>query len=211
MMSHSIPEMLRVSPTKLEFFVDDRKSHNTVLKVSNPTTNLLRYKLTCTASDNYMVENGEGQVKSGGCIFIRIHHLKVAMFKKNQKNEDCFRMEVYKGTTRIGKPTTIVAELLYSKDTQPREQLPFQLLPGSTKTQADPASSTASNEPIQVDTPKRPSLLYVYIGIVCLAVLYLPIDGETPSFLSNYIKLENSHKLIAAYVLGMITVVLFRQ
>ena len=53
-----------------------------------------------------------------------------------------------------------------------------------------------------MEAPKSPSMLYVCLGVICLAVLFMPLQGETNSFLADYVTLDISHKLIACYVLG---------
>lgn len=47
-----------------------------------------------------------------------------------------------------------------------------------------------------------PSLLTVFLGIVCIAALMLPTSGEVESLVPLYLHLSVNQKLVAAYVLG---------
>lgn len=47
-----------------------------------------------------------------------------------------------------------------------------------------------------------PSLLTVFLGIVCIAALMLPTLGEMESLVPLYLHLSVNQKLVAAYVLG---------
>lgn len=47
-----------------------------------------------------------------------------------------------------------------------------------------------------------PSLLTVFLGIVCIAALMLPTLGEMDSLVPLYLHLSVNQKLVAAYVLG---------
>lgn len=47
-----------------------------------------------------------------------------------------------------------------------------------------------------------PSLLTVFLGIVCIAALMLPTLGEVDSLVPLYLHLSVNQKLVAAYVLG---------
>ncbi|KAM8965120.1 motile sperm domain-containing protein 1 isoform 1-T1 [Sarcophilus harrisii] len=55
-----------------------------------------------------------------------------------------------------------------------------------------------------------PSLLTVFLGIVCVAALMLPTLGEVESLVPLYFHLSVNQKLVAAYVLGLITMVILR-
>lgn len=55
---------------------------------------------------------------------------------------------------------------------------------------------------IAVDRPRGPDLLIVTIALVCLTVLVMPCYGEESSWIPDHIRIAQSHKLIAAFVLG---------
>lgn len=47
-----------------------------------------------------------------------------------------------------------------------------------------------------------PSLLMVFLGMVCIAALMMPTMGEMESVVPLYLHLSVNQKLVAAYVLG---------
>ncbi|TWW55831.1 Motile sperm domain-containing protein 1 [Takifugu flavidus] len=55
-----------------------------------------------------------------------------------------------------------------------------------------------------------PSLLTVLLGLVCMAALMLPTLGEHESTVPVYLHLSVNKKLVAAYVLGLLTMVILR-
>lgn len=55
-----------------------------------------------------------------------------------------------------------------------------------------------------------PSLLTVLLGLVCMAALMLPTLGEQESTVPVYLHLSVNKKLVAAYVLGLLTMVILR-
>lgn len=47
-----------------------------------------------------------------------------------------------------------------------------------------------------------PSLLTVFLGVVCIAALMLPTLGDMESLVPLYLHLSVNQKLVAAYILG---------
>jgi hypothetical protein len=90
----------------------------------------------------------------------------------------------------------------------PRESFRPHKVPSIRRTvSADVDVEVDSHE---VPEPKPP-LFVIIIGVACLASLCLPTSGETAeSWIAHYITLTVNQKLIAAFVLGMVTMVIFR-
>lgn len=55
-----------------------------------------------------------------------------------------------------------------------------------------------------------PSLLTVFLGVVCIAALMLPTLGDMESLVPLYLHLSVNQKLVAAYILGLITMAILR-
>lgn len=58
-----------------------------------------------------------------------------------------------------------------------------------------------------------PNLFAVLVGIVCVVSLSFPTQGENTShnsYVPDYFHLTMSQKLVAAYILGLVTMVLLR-
>lgn len=63
---------------------------------------------------------------------------------------------------------------------------------------------------------QNPNLLITLIALSCVLILMMPVasegivDAEARSLLPSYLHIALPHKLIAAYVLGLVTMVIFR-
>jgi len=55
-----------------------------------------------------------------------------------------------------------------------------------------------------------PSFLTVFLGVVCIAALMLPTLGDAGSLVPLYLHLSVNQKLVAAYILGLITMAILR-
>ncbi|XP_074063816.1 motile sperm domain-containing protein 1 isoform X1 [Macrotis lagotis] len=92
---------------------------------------------------------------------------------------------------------------------------PFEKVERQPWSQEDLGSSPTSDAHRSVAVENRtvssgPSLLTVFLGIVCIAALMLPTLGEVESLVPLYFHLSVNQKLVAAYVLGLITMVILR-
>ncbi|XP_068930222.1 motile sperm domain-containing protein 1 isoform X1 [Petaurus breviceps papuanus] len=92
---------------------------------------------------------------------------------------------------------------------------PFEKVERQPWSQEDLGSSPTSDTHCSVAVENRtvssgPSLLTVFLGIVCVAALMLPTLGEVESLVPLYFHLSVNQKLVAAYVLGLITMVILR-
>ncbi|XP_074134028.1 motile sperm domain-containing protein 1 isoform X1 [Sminthopsis crassicaudata] len=92
---------------------------------------------------------------------------------------------------------------------------PFEKVERQPWSQEDLGSSPTSDAHCSVAVENRtassgPSLLTVFLGIVCVAALMLPTLGEVESLVPLYFHLSVNQKLVAAYVLGLITMVILR-
>ncbi|NXL26889.1 MSPD1 protein, partial [Glaucidium brasilianum] len=116
---------------------------------------------------------------------------------------DKFRLQVCEQSQRkaLGKKE-IIATLLPSAKEQQQQQKEEEEkrikehLSESVffeQTLCQPENRTASS---------GPSLLTVFLGIVCIAALMLPTLGEMESLVPLYLHLSVNQKLVAAYVLG---------
>uniref|UniRef100_A0A8C2LDP7 Motile sperm domain-containing protein 1 n=1 Tax=Cricetulus griseus TaxID=10029 RepID=A0A8C2LDP7_CRIGR len=55
-----------------------------------------------------------------------------------------------------------------------------------------------------------PSLLIVLLGVICIVALMLPTLGDMESLVPLYLHLSVNQKLVAAYILGLITMATLR-
>lgn len=190
-----------IFPPSLEFYADDQGSHKQVLTLYNPFPCVLRYKVLSTAPLHYTVVDTEGLVKPNSCIDIVIRHRDVRA--RHYGTTDKFRVEVWEeGGPKGAAGRKEVAATLHPSKPEQREkghQEPAQWQPPSHM------FSVRHGFP----RPLSPGLftLYVLMGLVSLVVLMLPLHGDPRSLLHEHLHVSVIQKLVAAYVLGLLTMV----
>ncbi|XP_063786798.1 motile sperm domain-containing protein 1-like [Pseudophryne corroboree] len=193
----SIP--IFVFPPSLDFYADDQTSHKQVLTLYNPFPKVLRYKVLSTAPSRYTVVDAEGLVKPNSCIDIVTRHRDIRA--RHYGSTDKFRVEIWEegGGKSTGGRKDIPATLHPTKP-EPRER-------GLSETPHwQPHSHMFSHG---IPRPLSAGLfsLYVLVGLASLVVLMLPLHGDPHSLLHESLHVSVVQKLVAAYVLGLLTMV----
>ncbi|XP_043840475.1 motile sperm domain-containing protein 1-like [Dromiciops gliroides] len=195
-----------VFPTELIFYADDQSTHKQVLTLYNPYEFALKFKVLCTTPNKYVVVDAAGAVKPQCCVDIVIRHRDVRPCHYDVI--DKFRLQVSEQSQgkALGRKE-IIATLLPSAKEQRKEE--------EEKRIKDHLAESVFFEQMLCQTENRavssgPSLLTVFLGIVCIAALMLPTLGEVESLVPHYFHLSVNQKLVAAYVLGLITMVILR-
>uniref|UniRef100_A0A8C4SM01 Motile sperm domain-containing protein 1 n=1 Tax=Erpetoichthys calabaricus TaxID=27687 RepID=A0A8C4SM01_ERPCA len=200
-----------VFPTELIFYADDQASHKQVLTLYNPYEFALKFKVLCTAPSKYAVVDATGAVKPQCCVDIVIRHRDVRACHYGVM--DKFRLQVSEQSQRkaLGKKEVIATLLPSAQEQQQqkqqdeekrmKEQLVESVFFEQTSLQQVSESRSQSS---------GPSLLTVFLGAVCVAVLMLPTLGDLESVVPVYLHLSVNKKLVAAYVLGLLTMVILR-
>uniref|UniRef100_A0A663FJ03 Motile sperm domain-containing protein 1 n=1 Tax=Aquila chrysaetos chrysaetos TaxID=223781 RepID=A0A663FJ03_AQUCH len=173
-----------VFPTELIFYADDQSTHKQVLTLYNPYEFALKFKVLCTTPNKYAVVDATGAVKPQCCVDIVIRHRDVRASYYGVI--DKFRLQVSEQSQRkaLGKKEII------RRKKRIKEHLAESVF--FEQTLCQPENRTASS---------GPSLLTVFLGIVCIAALMLPTLGEMESLVPLYLHLSVNQKLVAAYVL----------
>ncbi|XP_062379860.1 motile sperm domain-containing protein 1 isoform X1 [Sardina pilchardus] len=222
-----------VFPTELFFYADEQASHKQVLTLYNPYEFALKFKVLCTAPNKYAVVDATGAVKPQCCVDIVIRHRDVRACHYGVI--DKFRLQVSEQSQRkaLGKKEVMATLLPSSAQEAPnprpqeeerrmKEQLADSVFFEQTAFQTgNPVAGlwrlrgTATNYRAARETESRavsggPSLLTVLLGLVCMAALMLPTLGEQESTVPVYLHLSVNKKLVAAYVLGLLTMVILR-
>lgn len=190
-----------VFPPALDFYADDQSSHKQVLTLYNPFPRVLRYKVLSTAPLRYTVVDAEGLVKPNSCIDIVTRHRDIRA--RHYGAADRFRVEVWEeggGRGVIGRKD--IAATLHPTKPESRERRAGD--PG----QWQPPSHLFSMRQ-GLPRPLSPGLfsLYVLVGLMALLVLMLPLHGDPRSLLNENLHVSVVQKLVAAYVLGLLTMV----
>uniref|UniRef100_A0A3P8QXD7 Motile sperm domain-containing protein 1 n=1 Tax=Astatotilapia calliptera TaxID=8154 RepID=A0A3P8QXD7_ASTCA len=220
-----------VFPNELVFYADDQSSHKQVLTLYNPYEFALKFKVLCTAPNKYTVVDATGAVKPQCCVDIVIRHRDVRACHYGVY--DKFRLQVSEQSQRkaLGrKEVTATLRPSASQDPpSPRPQDEERRIADSEffeQTAFQTGRKKRGNRccvKLPLDGAKLsqnsiesrpvaggPSLLTVLLGLVCMAALMLPTLGEQESTVPVYLHLSVNKKLVAAYVLGLLTMVILR-
>uniref|UniRef100_A0A8C1S1G0 Motile sperm domain-containing protein 1 n=1 Tax=Cyprinus carpio TaxID=7962 RepID=A0A8C1S1G0_CYPCA len=196
-----------VFPTELVFYADEQASHKQVLTLYNPYEFALKFKVLCTAPNKYAVVDATGAVKPQCCVDIVIRHKDVRACHYGVI--DKFRLQVSEQSQRKALALLKLLLLTILPPSGVRELYYFYCLVVCFHFKTIcfflfcvcTESRTASG---------GPSLLTVLLGLVCMAALMLPTLGEQESTVPVYLHLSVNKKLVAAYVLGLLTMVILR-
>uniref|UniRef100_G1PF02 Motile sperm domain-containing protein 3 n=2 Tax=Myotis lucifugus TaxID=59463 RepID=G1PF02_MYOLU len=199
-----------VFPPDLVFRADQRSGPRQLLTLYNPTGAALRFRVLCTAPDKYTVFDAEGYVKPHSCIDIVIRH--VAPIASHYDVQDRFRIELFeegaegrvlgrKDITSVLRAPAYPLELQGQPDSTPHPGPPSWTAPPTTRhlpEKSHPQLATSS------------FLLFLLTGIVSVAFLLLPLQDELGSQLPQILHVSLGQKLVAAYILGLLTMVFIR-
>ncbi|XP_010863216.1 motile sperm domain-containing protein 1 [Esox lucius] len=188
-------------PSELVFYSGQRSSHRRVLTLYNPYTFTIMFKMLCTSPSRYSVVEAEGSVRAKSCIDLVVRHKDVS--PRHWGRRDRFRLEVSGGGQEGSREVWAelkgggggVDEPRSTPTTPSRHALPSSLtpLPYFKATQA-------------VRSPLQFAVLVV-MGVVCVAILMLPLHSEPNHLVPSYAHVTVTQKLVCAYTLGLLTMV----
>lgn len=204
-----------VFPPNLVFRADQRSGHRQLLTLYNPTGAALRFRVLCTAPAKYTVFDAEGYVKAQSCIDIVIRH--VAPIPSHYDVQDRFRIELFEEGAEgrlVGRKdiSSVLRGPAHSLELQ--GQVDPAPLPGPPNWTAAPAMARCFPETPQRPHPQLATSSFVVLlltGTICVAFLLLPLQDELGSALPRILHVTLGQKLVAAYVLGLLTMVFLRS
>ncbi|XP_041427859.1 motile sperm domain containing 1 L homeolog isoform X1 [Xenopus laevis] len=196
-----------VFPTELIFYADDQSTHKQVLTLYNPYEFALKFKVLCTSPNKYVVVDAAGAVKPQCCVDIVIRHKDVRA--SHFGVIDKFRLQVSEQSQRkaLGRKEVIAMLLPSAKEQQQKEEEEKRMKEHFAESVF---FEQAPSQPDARNSSSGPSLLMVFLGMVCIAALMMPTLGEIESMVPLYLHLSVNQKLVAAYVLGLVTMVVLR-
>ncbi|KAL3846913.1 hypothetical protein ACJMK2_017861 [Sinanodonta woodiana] len=197
-----------VFPTTLTFYSNDQSSHKQILTLYNPYEGPLKFKVLCTAPRKYSVIDSEGTIKPRCCVDVVIRHMDICI--NHEGVQDRFRVHMSEvGQKKIIGKKDIISVLLPTKrkESSPFPEDKFHSLPPSHRRVEAAASATNTSAGAATGT-HGPGLLVIFTAISCIIALMLPLQGETGSRFPDYLLLTVNQKLIAAYVLGLVTMLI---
>lgn len=197
-----------VFPTALTFYSDDQPSHKQVLTLYNPYDFALKFKVLCTAPKKYAVVDSEGTIKSRCCVDIVVRHKDVSINHEGVKDKFRIQVSEYGQKAVIGRKD-IASVLLPTKE---KTQGPEELFESLTASPTVTSQETQKNIVAHIARPSSgPSLVVVLAAVMCIVALMLPIQGEQKTNLPQYLHLSIHQKLIAAYILGLVTMAVLKS
>uniref|UniRef100_A0A0A9WL75 Motile sperm domain-containing protein 1 n=2 Tax=Lygus hesperus TaxID=30085 RepID=A0A0A9WL75_LYGHE len=197
-------------PTSVDFYLEDHRTHKRLLTVYNPYDFAVRFKVLCTAPDKYEVSGPEGKIKARCQVDVVFRHK--ALSPANCNVTDKFRIQMQHNETKqvIGKKD--IPATLHSGVAPKQEDDDVSVTSADRASTEWKMSKMNSHESLtrnsKVMVKGSPSPLVWLTGVICFICLLLPNEGE-PSSLS--ITVPHHFKLVFSYVLGLVTMVIFRQ
>jgi len=195
-----------VFPTTLNFYIDDQSSHKQVLTLYNPYEFTVLFKVLCNNPVKYNVVETEGLIKSKCCIDIVIRVIDYQC-----RREDKFRIHLYEhGLPKLLGKKDILAVLCDKVD----ETNDKELTKGKRRpqvTEVDELFQQHRRESVVIQR-SLPSVHVLLLLLVCILVLMLPTQGDdnVTSSVPKYLYLSVNQKLIAAFILGLVTMAVLK-
>ncbi|KAM6156304.1 motile sperm domain-containing protein 3 [Rhynchocyon petersi] len=213
-----------VFPPDLVFRADQRSGLRQLLTLYNPTGAALRFRVLCTAPAKYKVFDAEGYVKPQSSIDIVIRH--VTPIPSHYDVQDRFRIELSeegaegrvvgrKDIPSVLRPPAHPQELQAQQDSAPQPEPPAATPPPPPARHIPERLGTgAAHELCSLDAHPQLAtssfILFLLTGAISVAFLLLPLHDELGSQLPQVLHVSLGQKLVAAYVLGLLTMVFLR-
>jgi len=197
-----------VFPTQLNFFIQDQSSHKQVLTLYNPYEFTVLFKVLCNNPTKYNVVETEGLIKSKCCIDIVI---RVIDYHQVVRREDKFRIHLYEhGLPNLLGKKDILAVLCDRVEENEKESAKESRRPALNE--VDELFQQHRKESVVIQQRSLPSVHVLLLILVCILALMLPTDGEKniESSVPKYLYLSVNQKLIAAFILGLVTMAVLK-
>ncbi|CAK9830083.1 Motile sperm domain-containing protein 1 [Anthophora retusa] len=200
---------LFVFPQSMTFFLNDQSTHKQILTVYNPYDFPITFKVLCTAPDKYKVVPPEGTIKSLCCVDIIVRHTHLVMSNCNVVDKFKIRIQDYPNKQIIGRKDVKAQLLPGTRETSGRStpDSKFEQLPTNEKSD-QPQSSTFTAQSKAID--RGINYIALFAGIIGIAGLLLPTEGEQNNRVPDYLHISVNFKLIFSFVLGMVTSIILR-
>ncbi|XP_046492674.1 motile sperm domain-containing protein 1 isoform X2 [Neodiprion pinetum] len=190
-----------VFPQSITFYLDDQSTHKQVLTLYNPYDIPIKFKVLSTAPNKYKVIDPEGILKAHCFVDIVVRHTALTIANCNVVDKFRIKMQEHPSKQGIGK-RDVEARLLSgtyeSIERSNLEQEMFQHLPTNEGKQQTSYALTPQNKQIDRGT----NYVALVAGIVCIAALLLPTEGEHSPRIPDYLHLSVNFKLIFSFVLA---------
>ncbi|XP_064394216.1 motile sperm domain-containing protein 1-like [Halichondria panicea] len=194
-----------VFPEELQFSVEDESSHKQILTIYNPYEFNIQFQVLSNAPKRYAVVESQGSIKAHCCVDIVVRHKAVESCPPEVL--DKFRVDAFIGSKLIGRKQ-VLASVTREKVPEVKEKPPSFVSLSDGGGLGDSSHGPLSK---QRSAPHQasPSYLMMLLSLLCLLVLLLPLEGESPAW-PHYSHVTVNQKLIAAFALGLLTMTLLK-
>ncbi|XP_065888134.1 motile sperm domain-containing protein 1-like [Dysidea avara] len=191
-----------VFPEELNFIAKDQRTHKRLLTIYNPYNFEINFQVLCNTPERYAVTNPHGTVKAHCCVDIVIKHKCAHSGPYNTSSK--FKVEAYHGDKLLG--SKVVASHLKDETNLPEptsESLEFTRFSISSE---HPSISIARSSTATTTAGHSVGVLPVIVTVVCLVLLFLPLEEDVFTSFPPYIRVSVNMKILAAYILGIMTI-----
>jgi hypothetical protein len=206
-------------PVELQFVVGRPETHKQVLTLYNPYEFTMRYRVLSNSPNKYKVVEPTGHIRTKCYLDILVRHLTPTL--QEITAHDILRIEIFRDndTKKCGKkdvPMVLVANELPSKGRSVEHFEGFPATSRSTmRANYQRHVSFAESTAAQPNMQQAASFYWLVMAgfVACIATLMLPTQTEKPptaSMVPVYLHPTQNLQLVAAYVLGLITIYLIR-
>ncbi|XP_035732463.1 motile sperm domain-containing protein 1-like isoform X2 [Vespa mandarinia] len=198
-----------VFPSSITFYLENQSTHKQVLTLYNPYDFPVKFKVLCTAPNKYKVVDPEGTIKAKCCVDIVVRHTALLISNCNVTDKFRIQMQEHPSKQATGKRDVEATLLPGTSETAGRatpDPEMFQQLPINETRQQQSYALITQNRTIDRGT----NYVALIAGIICIAGLLLPTEGERSHTVPDYLHLSINFKLIFSFVLGMVTIIILR-
>ncbi|OQR77915.1 motile sperm domain containing 1-like [Tropilaelaps mercedesae] len=214
-----------IIPPELTFIANDPSSHKQTVTIYNPYDFHIKYRVFCTAPSKYQMPDCHGNISP--CTYKDVTIRMTEIIEANVGVTDKFRIvvsEVASSVDQIQGEREVRCLLVASKEsltgTEIHQSIRQSMRHGLTRQPPEASKVLTPSTPDggrRIDAGQGPSYFVLLVALVCIAALAVPnskadcTEHGVDSWIAAYITLTLSQKLVAAYVLGLVTLTLFRS
>lgn len=229
-----------VHPNSFQFFTDDVNTHRQTISIYNPYEKTIKYKVLSTAPKRYLVDEPEGFIKSKSLIELTIRHhnssfsdnskdkLRIQIYELSTNNNVSSNMifkrdlpldsivsraDFLASSYRESEGASDLGEYssTFAHGNNLNSMLGFtnsiHVPKARTSLEQNRKNTVVNNE----NTESSVNYLIIFIGLICLTLIFLPSAGSTESSIPVYMHMTFEAKLFASFVLGMVTMVILKS
>ncbi|CAF1241800.1 unnamed protein product [Adineta steineri] len=209
------------SSNSLIFYLDDPTTFSQVLTLYNPYDFAVRYKVLCTAPRKYSIAEPQGEIRAQHSVDTVIRLLDTSSSSTNQNVVHKIRIQFFdrrKSQDLIGKRDVTCSILSYKPLEQNFDEEPNTNSTSNRNKMNTTAATTTANSIVTTQQETRDPLvifLLTVLSAICALILLAPaIPDNENNFntrIPSYLHMTTNSKVIASYILGLLTVVFIRR